>query len=192
MEIKMKELFLFVSSTKTNVSKTVGFFTRSKTTHSALCLNGKMDYMYTFGRKTLKPFPAGFVHEDIRKNILHVHNNCYCEVYRFEITEDAYQNLLKEIEKYEREIDKYKYSILGVWLCLLRIKKTFKYRRFCSEFVANLMHDGAGITLPCHTSLMRPKDFIKMDILEKVYSGTIKNLATKIDDGTLKLKRFED
>lgn len=188
----MKELFLFVSSTKTNVSKTVRFFTRSKTTHSALCLNGKLDYMYTFGRKTLKPFPAGFVHENIRKNILNLHNSCYCEVYRFEITDEQYQNLQKEIEKYESEIDKYKYALLGVWFCLLRIKKTFKYRRFCSQFVANLLHDGAGIELPYHTSLMRPKDFIKMDIFEKVYSGTIKNLAEKIDDGTLNLKRFDN
>ena len=39
---------------------------------------------------------------------------------------------------------------------------------------------------------MRPKDFIKMDIFEKVYSGTIKNLAEKIDDGSLNLKRFDD
>ena len=124
----MKELFLFLSSTKTKVSKTVRFFTRSKTTHSALCLNGKFDFMYTFGRKTLKPFPAGFVHENIRKNILHVQNNCHCEVYRIEITDEAYENLLKEIQKYEEEIDRYKYALLGVWLCLLRIKKTFKYK----------------------------------------------------------------
>ncbi|MBQ9781577.1 MAG: hypothetical protein IJW26_00155 [Clostridia bacterium] len=188
----MKELFLFVSSTKTKVSKSVSFFTRSKTTHAALCLNGKMNFMYTFGRKTLKPFPAGFVHEDIRKNILNLHNSCNCEVYRFEITDEAYDNLLKEIDKYEREIDKYKYAVLGVWLCLLRIKKTFKYKRFCSQFVANLLSDGAGIKLPYDTSLMRPKDFIKMDIFEKVYSGTIKDLATGIDNGTLNFKRFQD
>ena len=188
----MKELFLFVSSTKTKVSKTVRFFTRSKTTHTALCLNGKFDYMYTFGRKTLKALPAGFVHEDIRKNILHLHNSCFCEVYRFEITDEAYQNLMKEIEKYESEIDKYKYAILGVWLCLFGIKKTFKYKRFCSQFVADLLHDGAGITLPRHTSLMRPKDFIKMDIFERVYAGTIKDLAEKIDNNTLNFKRFDD
>ncbi|MBQ4098788.1 MAG: hypothetical protein IJC87_01515 [Clostridia bacterium] len=188
----MKEIFLFVSSTKTKVSKTVRFFTRSRTTHSALCLNGKFNYMYTFGRKTLKPLPAGFVHEDIRKNILHKHNLCYCEVYRTEISDENYKSLLEEIEKYESEIDKYKYALLGVWLCLFRIKKTFKYKRFCSQFVANLLADGAKIKLPFHTSLMRPKDFIKMDIFEKVYSGTIKNLAEKIDDGSLNLKRFDD
>ena len=121
-----------------------------------------------------------------------LHNSCHCEVYRFEITEEAYDNLLKEIDKYEKEIDKYKYALLGVWLCLLRIKKTFKYRRFCSQFVANLICDGAGIELPYHTSLMRPKDFKKMDIFEKVYSGTIKNLAEQIDNGSLVLKRFND
>lgn len=184
----MKELFLFLSSTKTNVSKTVRFFTRSKTTHSALCLNGKFDFMYTFGRKTLKPFPAGFVHENIRKNILHAQNSCYCEVYRLFISDEAYENLLKEIAKYEAEIDKYKYALLGAWLCLLRIKKTFKYKRFCSQFVANLLHDGAGIELPYHTSKMRPKDFLTLPNLERVYSGTIKDLAEGIDSGKINLK----
>ena len=184
----MKELFLFLSSTKTKVSKTVRFFTRSKTTHSALCLNGKFDFMYTFGRKTLKTFPAGFVHENIRKNILHVQNSCYCEVYRLFISDEAYENLLKEIEKYEAEIEKYKYAVLGAWLCLLRIKKTFKYKRFCSQFVANLLHDGAGIELPYHTSKIRPKDFLTLPNLERVYSGTIKDLAEGIDSGKINLK----
>ena len=183
----MKNLFLFVSSTKTRVSKTVKFLTHSKTTHSALCLNGKFDHMYSFGRKTLKPFPAGFVHEDIRKNMLKVQNSCYCEVYRLVISDSAYENLLKEIEKYESEMDKYKYALLGAWLCLLRIKKTFKYKRFCSQFVANLLHDGAGIELPYHTSLMRPKDFLKLPDLERVFAGTNKELAEKIDCETLVL-----
>ncbi|MBR2384148.1 MAG: hypothetical protein IKA99_00915, partial [Clostridia bacterium] len=158
----MKELFLFLSSTKTHVSKTVRFFTRSKTTHSALCLNDKFDCMYSFGRKTLKLFPAGLVHENIRENMLRVQNSCYCEVYRLKISDESYQNLLKEIEKYDAEIDKYEYAVLGAWLCLLRIKKTFKYKRFCSQFVANLLHDGAGIELPHHPSKMRPKDFLKL------------------------------
>ena len=187
----MKELFLFLSSTKTHVSKTVRFFTRSKTTHSALCLNGKFDKMYSFGRKTLKLFPAGFVHENIRKNMLRVQNSCYCEVYRLEISDEAYQNLLKEIDKYEAEIDKYKYALLGAWLCLFRIKKTFKYKRFCSQFVANLLHDGAGLELPHHTSKMRPKDFLNLPNLEKVYSGTIKDLELGIDSGKLRFKTDE-
>ena len=92
----MKELFLFLSSTRTGVSKTVRFFTRSATTHSALCLNGNFDNMYSFGRKTLKLFPAGFVHEDIRKNMLRIQNACYCEVYRIKISDEAYQNRLAE------------------------------------------------------------------------------------------------
>lgn len=184
----MKELFLFLSSTKTHVSKTVRFFTRSKTTHSALCLSDKFDCMYSFGRKTLKLFPAGLVHENIRENMLRVQNSCYCEVYRLKISDESYQNLLKEIEKYDAEIDKYEYAVLGAWLCLLRIKKTFKYKRFCSQFVANLLHDGAGIELPHHPSKMRPKDFLKLPNLERVYSGTIKDLAKRIDEENLSFK----
>ena len=185
----MKELFLFLSSTKTRVSKTVSFLTRSRTTHSALCLNGNFDYMYTFGRKTLKPFPAGFVHENIRANILNAQNYCRCAVYRLEISDEAYENMLKEIKKYESEIDKYRYALLGAWLCLFRIKSNFKYKRFCSQFVANLLHDGAGLDLPYHTSKMRPKDFLKIPNLTKVYEGTIKELEEGLDNGKLNFKK---
>ena len=188
----MKEIFLFLSSTKTNVSKFVGLFTKSKTTHSALCLNGKFDYMYTFGRKTLKPFPAGFVHENVRKNMLAVQGKCYCEVYRLEIEDENYRSLLAEIEKYEAEIEKYKYALLGAAFCWFGIKKTFKYKRFCSQFVANLLHDGAKIELPRHTSLMRPKDFLTLPNIELVYSGTIQELGEKVDSGELVFKRFDD
>ncbi|MBR2337760.1 MAG: hypothetical protein IKA61_07465 [Clostridia bacterium] len=187
----MKEIFLFLSSTKTYVAKTVCFFTGSKITHSALCLNGKFDFMYSFGRKTLKLFPAGFVHENIRTNMLKVQECCHCEVYRIKISDGAYQNLLKEIEKYESEIDKYRYALLGAWFCLFRTKKTFKYRRFCSQFVANLLQDGAGLEIPHHPSKMRPKDFLKMSGLEKVYSGTIKDLAEGVDSGKLNFKSLD-
>ena len=181
----MKELFLFLSSTKTHVAKTVSVFTGSKTTHSAICLNGKFDHMYSFGRKTLKLFPAGFVYENIRENMFKIHNSCLCEAYRIKISDEAYENLLKEIAKYETEKDKYRYAVFGALLCALRIKNSFKYKRFCSQFVANLLHDGAGIELPHHTSKMRPKDYLKLPNLERVYAGTIKDLADGIDSGEI-------
>ena len=187
----MKEIFLFISSTKTKVSKTVSLLTRSKITHSALCLNGKFDKMYSFGRKTLKPFPAGFVYENVRERMLKVQNKCNCMVFRIEIDEEQYQSLLEEIEKYEKEKNKFRYAIIGVWFCLFRIKKTFKYRRFCSQFVANLLHDGAKLPLPYHTSLMRPKDFLTLDYIEKVYEGRIVDLQNGIDDGSLNFKKFQ-
>lgn len=179
----MKEIFIFTSSTKTKVSKTVKFLTKSKTTHSALCLNGKFDNMYSFGRKTLKPFPAGFVFENIRTNILGAQSSCFCRVFRLRITDENYDNLLKYCKTFEEEKEKYKYALLGAWLCLFRIKKVFKYKRFCSQFVAELLEKGAGIKMPYHPCLMRPKDFLNLENIEEIYSGTIKELSQKIDSG---------
>jgi len=183
----MKEIFIFTSSTKTKVSKMVAVLTKSKTTHTALCLNGKFDKMYTFGRKTLRPFPAGFVYENIRTNILKVQEKCYCQVFKMKITDGEYEGILKVIERYEQEKEKYRYALLGAWMCLFRIRKEFKYKRFCSQFVANLIGDGGGIKLPYVPSLMRPKDFLKIKDVERVYIGTIKELAEKIDNGQLEL-----
>lgn len=177
----MKEIFLFTSSTKTKVSKMVAVLTKSKTTHTALCLNGKFDNMYTFGRKTLKVFPAGLVHENIRTNVLHVQNRCYCQVFKLKVTDEEYQGILTEIEKYEKEKEKYEYALLGAWCCFFRKRKVFKYKRFCSQFVANLLSDGGKIKLPFPPELMRPKDFLKLENIENVYVGTINELAQKID-----------
>ena len=188
----MKELYLFLSSTKTYVARTVYLFTRSKITHSAICLNGKFDHMYSFGRKTLKLFPAGYVYENIRERMLKKQNRCFCKVFRIKISDEAYENMLKEIEKYEAEKEKYKYAIFGALLCALRIEKTIKYKRFCSQFVANILHDGAGVELPFNTSLMRPKDYLKIPNLEQVYDGTIKDLEKGIDSGKLNFKTIEN
>ncbi len=187
----MKKAYLFISGTKTGVSKCVSFFTHSKETHSTLSFNGKFDCMYTFGRFGMKPLPSGFVKENIRTNTLKKYDYCPCKIFTIDLTDEQFENIQKEIKKYEDEKQKYKYAILGAFLCAFRIKKTFKYKRFCSQFVANLLHDGGGIELPYDTSLMRPKDFLKLDCITLIYEGTINSLATKIDDGELILENYE-
>lgn len=180
----MKNVYLFISSRITWFSKTIGFFTRSKYTHSALSINGKFDQMYSFGRLTMKMFPAGYVKENIRTNMLAKKNECFCSAFRFQITRDGYENMLAKIAEFEREASRYKYAVLGIFVCFFHIKKTFKYRRFCSQFVAELLQS-AGIELPYDTSLMHPADFLKIDGVKTVYEGSIKELAEGVDAGTL-------
>ena len=127
----MRKIYLFISGTKTGVSRCVSFFTRSKNTHSTLSLNGKFDCMYTFGRCTLKPLPSGFVKENIRTNVLKKYDYCPCKIFEIDVTDEQYAGILAEIKRYEDEKEKYKYAILGAFLCAFRIKKTFKYKRFC-------------------------------------------------------------
>ncbi|MDD7213912.1 MAG: hypothetical protein PUH90_01210 [Clostridia bacterium] len=177
----MKKIYLFISSRITNVSKAIGFFTHSPSTHTTLSLNACFDEMYTFSRKTMRLFPSGFVKENIRTNVLKKRDTCPCSVYEIELTDEKYENLKRKIEKFEEEGEKYKYAVLGIFLCFFRIKKTFKYKRFCSQFVSELLRDGAGIELPYDPSLMRPKDFLKLDCLNLVYEGTIRGLAEKTD-----------
>ena len=177
----MKKIYLFISSRITNVSKIIGFFTHSPSTHSTLSLNDKFDEMYTFSRKGMKMFPSGFVKENIRTNILKKREECLCRVYEIPVSEEQYENLEREIKKYEAEEEKYKYAVLGIFLCFFRINKTFKYKRFCSQFVSELLRDGAGIELPYEPCLMRPKDFLKLDCTRLVYQGTIRDLAAMAD-----------
>lgn len=179
----MKKIYLFISSRITNVSKAIGFFTHSPSTHTTLSLNACFDEMYTFSRKTMRLFPSGFVKENIRTNVLKKRDKCPCRVYEIELTDEKYENLRCEIAKFECEGEKYKYAVLGIFLCFFRIKKTFKYKRFCSQFVSELLRDGVGLKLPYDPSLMRPKDFLKLKCLKLVYEGTIRNLAQKTDCG---------
>lgn len=187
----MKKAYLFISGTKTGVSRCVGFFTRSKETHSTLSFNGKFDSMYTFGRFGMKPLPSGLVKENIRTNTLKKYDYCQCKIFGVPLTDEQFDNIQLEISRYEAEKEKYKYAIIGAFFCAFRIKKTFRYRRFCSQFVANLLHDGGGVELPYDTSLMRPKDFLKLDFLEPLFSGTINELAQKIDGGEIDFPSYE-
>ncbi len=177
-----KNVYVFLCGTKTKVSRLVQFFTCRYLSHSALSLDDKFDNMYTFGRFTLKAFPSGFNVEDIRKNILKKHEDCKCKVLRLSVTEEQFDGIKNEIEKYNAEREKYKYAVAGVVLCFFRIPARFRYRRFCSQFVADVLTDGAGIKMPRKPALMRPNDFTALEGAEVVFEGTIKGLALKTDE----------
>ena len=181
----MKSVYLFLSGTKTPLARLVCILTASRTTHSSFSLDTKFDNMYSFGRLGKKPFPAGFANENIRKNIFEVYKNCPCKVFQIDLTDEGYDKLLARLNYYKENAKDFKYNFFGAYLCSLRFKGTTpKNKRFCSQFVSELLNEG-GIKLPYKPSLMRPRDFLKVDTFKEIYHGSIENLCRLSDEGKI-------
>ena len=102
-----------------------------------------------------------------------------CAVYELNITNDAYKKIANTLIAFNKEYNKYKYSFLGTLTSQLGIKRDLKYRYTCSQFVAYLLHMTGEVTLPKHSSLMKPMDFIKIPEAKLIYHGKLKNIDFK-------------
>ena len=177
----MKQIYVFLSKPNTFISSLIGLGTRSKLSHVSLSLNDKFDEMYSFARKGVRIFPAGFKRENIREAVFLKNSERYCEVKSLFITDEEYETLLKTLSEFCENEKYYKYSYLGAFLCWIRVKKKSKNDKkyFCSQFVSKILSEYLNIKIPYIPELMRPKDILKIEKLIPYYNGTICDLIEK-------------
>ena len=111
--------------------------------------------------------------ENTKTFVFERYKNGYCELYELEVSDEAYAKISNVINDHYSHYDKCKYNFIGVFLMLFGIKAELKYKMTCSQFVASALHRSESISLPKHYSLMRPNDFMKIDGIRMIYSGTI-------------------
>lgn len=81
--------------------------------------------------------------------------------YRLQVSEEVYRQLQERIEDIKMRKRQYRYSRLGVLLCLLHIPHKLRNQYFCSQFVAEILSDTGVITLKKDASLYLPNHFVK-------------------------------
>lgn len=176
----MKKLYLFLSKTGTVPSKIIGKVSRARFSHVCLSFDDTFTNMYSFGRKTLKIFPSGFVKENVRKRVLKKYEDCPCAVYSLDVSDEDFALIKQKAEDFERRKEDLKYSCLGIFACWFRLKIRFKNRYFCSQCVSEILQAG-NVALPYDPLLMRPMDVLKIEGLKEEFQGAIQNLALQTD-----------
>lgn len=79
---------------------------------------------------------------------------------RMEVPDENYEIMKKEIDKFIKEKEKYKFARLGLALCFIGIPNKFKDKFFCSQFVAEILTRAGAVKLKKRTSLCMPNHFI--------------------------------
>lgn len=169
--MKEKTIYFLFTDTGTYLSRMINFFTRQSLNHVSICFDKDLKEVYSFGRiHPRNPFSGGFVREDIRGDFL---KNAQCAVYKFQISDSEYNNIVSNIKRIENESWKYKYNFLGLLGILLQIEIERKYALFCSQFVATVMRDSESFQLKKPVCFTTPADIREHIGMQLIYRGKL-------------------
>lgn len=172
-------IYLVFSKTGTWLSKIIKFVTKDNYIHVSLSLDDSFTEMYSFGRlNPNNPFCGGFVIENIYSGVYSKFKNSTCLIYKVPINEKQYKSLVKELDYFILNKEKYRYNLLGLFFVL--IKKSFirKNFYFCSQFVSEVLMKSSIYSSDKKPEFHKPMDLLSIKNKEFIYEGLIKNYIT--------------
>lgn len=169
----MKKVYIILTHTGTILSRIIRIFTRDEFSHVSLALDLELKKMYSFGRlNPYNPFMGGFVHEYISRGTFGRFKNTRTKIYALEITDEQYEKIrtrIKEVKKYRRN---YKFNVIGLFAVGLHVRIHGENTFYCAEFIKHLLEEADVDTeLPV---IIKPEDFKKINNLELVYKGYLR------------------
>lgn len=176
----MKSIYILLTNSTTLPSKIIYMATRSEFTHAAISLDNNFDKLYTFARKYRHlMLPAGFTRDSIYEGIMGSSDDMRCGVYEIRVNELVYKNLVKILNKIEKNQDQYRYNVLG--LPMTKFNKAYEREGyfFCSQFVYHALSESGAIKKEKTPSLVRPMDLTELPEAEERFKGDIKNLRVQ-------------
>ncbi len=169
----MKKIYIVLTHTGTILSQIIKNYTRDEFSHISIALDIELKQMYSFGRlNPYNPFWGGFVHEYINKGTFKRFYNTKAKVYSLEITEEQYKMIKDNIEQIEKEKDRYKFNVLGLFAAGFHKRIKMKQSFYCAEFVKYVMEKAK-----VHTGLpevVKPEDFKSINGLQEIYKGFLR------------------
>lgn len=106
-----------------------------------------------------------------------------CELYRIPVSEKIYDQAKQLLAFHVNNAERYRYSYLGLFFCIMHIPFKTTYRYFCSQFVAEVLECAKVIELGKHSSLYTPDDFSQIHGVPLVYRGTLRELINHRNRG---------
>lgn len=178
----MRTIYIVLTKTGTYLSKFIQLITRADYTHASMSFEEGLQPLYSFSRYyTYLPLPAGLHNEPLDRGFFKKHSHIPCAVYKIEVDEETFEAAKAEVEKMLEKTKYYRFSILGLALCGMRIPLTRKRYYFCSQFVSHILTHSKAIELPYEPCLMRPNDYLKIENLECIFKGKLDELKEQLN-----------
>lgn len=158
------------------LSKCINVYTKEPYTHVSIAFDEELKELYSFGRLRPKnPIFAGFVKEDIVNGTYARFPNTRCALYSLEINNLQYKKLMRELDKFKKDGEKYGYNLIGLLGVMVNYPIERKYNYFCSQFVSSLLKSSGIKLIDKDTGLTSPRDFRECRELNLVYEGSLQN-----------------
>jgi len=170
----MKTIYILLSRTNTVTARLIRLATACRYNHVSISLDEAHSVFYSFARRRLhNPLIGGFISENVHTGIFGRNGEQPCALYALQISDAAYAELERLIERFFAQYDAYRYNFLGVPLCFFGIPYERKHHYLCSQFVAHMLRLTGACTLPKSVSLMQPMDFVSIPEFRLVYTGPL-------------------
>lgn len=170
----MKKIYIILSYSGTILTKLIKVFTHYKYSHVSLALKSNVNIMYSFGRKKVNnPFDGGFIIETKDGSFYKKFNKTKCIIMEIDVNYQQYKKLLNLIKQYKKDINIYKYDIVGLVLRIFNIKITRRNYSVCTEFVRKVLEESAIYKFD--NKLVKPIDFLNIHNKRIIYQGNLLN-----------------
>ena len=177
-----KEIYIILSRTGTTFSNIIALFTQKPYSHVSISLDNSFTKMYSFGRiNPAKVLPAGFVYENLYDGVFAMFPESKCLIYKVNVTEKQYNNLVNEIRLFENNKDNLKYNILGTSLVYFNIPRKRENYYFCSEFVSEVLINSGIFNTDKKPEEILPLDLLAVENKTLIYEGYINKLNFAIE-----------
>ena len=176
----MKKVYIVLTHTGTALSTIIKYYTKDEFSHISLSLDEELEEMYSFGRlNPYNPFWGGFVHENIKYGTFKRFKNTRTEIYSLSIKDEQYNRLVKIINYFKENKQKYSFNILG--LACVSIKKKIKRKNnfYCAEFVKHVLKSAGVKNVAELPKIIKPEDFKKLEGLNLEYRGLLKKYSKR-------------
>ena len=172
----MHTIYIMLSGTGTLFSKIIKLKLRDDCPHVSLILDNDFKKGYSFGRRKLRnPLIAGFT-EETYEDWLNVFKNIKCEVYELNLSDEQYGDLLKNLDKFKVNKQKYRYHLIGVIGRGLGYNIKIENHYFCSQFVSEILMDSNALDLGLEPICCVADMFRTCNKLKQVYRGSLDDL----------------
>ena len=178
----MKEIYILLTRTNTVLANLIGYITKDPYSHSSISLNRELTELYSFGRlKKNNPFLGGFIKEKFVNSIYDKNLTCNSALYSISITEEQYDKLYNEIEKFKNSPVKLRYNTIGLLCIVLNIEYKRKTKYYCAEFVGEVLKRAEVLPKEFSPQKVKPSDFAKMPISKLVTKGQLKQIVQEAE-----------
>ena len=184
-EEKTRPVYVVVTRTGTNVARAIRMFSRMPYSHVSLSADASLHELYSFCRNYKPiPLPATFNTEMIGEGTLGKFDNIPCEIYEIRLTQKQYEHFQLIINYFCDHRKQYSYSIIGLILVKLQIKRNLERKFVCSQFVAHVLHE-CGVTLDKPACLYTPDDLRYLPDAKLVYRGELNSYYRDFNENVL-------
>lgn len=168
MEAKRK-LYILLTRFPGRAAVAIHAMTGCYYTHASIGLEEDLNTFYSVVGK-------GLIVEKITRYVRPDRDPFPCQLYELEVSEKCYRTVKGLLEECVENKNSYQYSKLGVVLCLLRIPFRRKYKYFCSQFVAEILHNAQAASLVKDSTLYYPGDFRRMPGMRLQFQGNLRGM----------------